>query len=109
MRRCGGVLVSKVPGPHPPAALHQEVAADPDDRGRRRDPANGTHGMGEPGRARSRRLTRFPTTDDERRDLVAFLNSLTDHRFVTDRRLADPDTIDTAPERVAGSHPDTGH
>ncbi|MBX9600168.1 MAG: di-heme enzyme [Bryobacteraceae bacterium] len=35
-------------------------------------------------------LTGFSLTREERRDLIAFLRSLTDHEFVSDRRLADP-------------------
>ncbi len=32
----------------------------------------------------------FKITDEQKRDLIAFLNSLTDQRFVTDPRFADP-------------------
>ena len=41
-------------------------------------------------RARSPLVTGFAITDAETRDLIAFLNSLTDERFVRDPRFADP-------------------
>jgi cytochrome c peroxidase len=41
-------------------------------------------------RARSTLVTGFAITDAETRDLIAFLNSLTDERFIGDPRFADP-------------------
>ncbi len=45
---------------------------------------------GQPSPMRSELLVGFEVGDDEVEDLVAFLNALTDHGFLSDPRLADP-------------------
>ena len=47
-------------------------------------------GDGAVNRNKSQFITGFPLTDDGKADLIAFLESLTDHGFTTDPRFADP-------------------
>jgi cytochrome c peroxidase len=53
--------------------------------------SRGEHrGVGRNNVNKSEFVTGFTLTDEERGDLVAFLESLTDHAFISDRRFANP-------------------
>ena len=52
--------------------------------------AAGTAGVGRTNPHKSEFVTGFTLTDEERTDLVAFLESLTDQAFISDPRFANP-------------------
>ena len=47
-------------------------------------------GVGRPNAQKSQFVQGFTLTDEERADLVAFLDSLTDQAFISDPRFANP-------------------
>ena len=60
------------------------------ERGGRAASPTGTGGERRPDHARSPLLRRFTLTPDERADMIAFLESLTDTQFITDPALSNP-------------------
>ncbi|MGC4083056.1 MAG: di-heme enzyme [Vicinamibacterales bacterium] len=63
---------------------------DHDAAGGRRVPSGPLRGDGAKSPLKSRFITGFTLSPDERRDLIAFLNSLTDEAFVSDPRFSNP-------------------
>jgi len=55
-----------------------------------------------------RRLARFEITEDEIADVVPFLESLTDERFLTDTTLSDPWRVDSVAAAALGMRPSAG-